>query len=273
MSKQILCSTGALIGRPNNRDYHLLEELSKQLQCDGFEFMMYGSWYEEVEELIAYLQKMNFNIPVVHCEKQIGRGISRNEPGDKEESIRLFTINCDLAQKIGAKKVVLHLWDGVPSDSQFENNLTAYEELYAIAQSYDLELLVENVVCNHLDPMTRWVELAQKYPYISFVYDTKMAAFHEQIDLIYEEEYQWLWNNGHIRHLHVNDYAGGYMEWSKLKTEPIGKGHVDFEKLFHFIAEKQYTGDFTVEATAFDETGSVDTQMLNENFAYIREHI
>lgn len=42
MSK-ILCSTGALIGRPNNRDYTLLKTFSPQLQCDGFEFMMYES--------------------------------------------------------------------------------------------------------------------------------------------------------------------------------------------------------------------------------------
>ncbi len=37
---KILCSTGALIGNPNNKDYKLLETLSKQLTCDGFEFMM-----------------------------------------------------------------------------------------------------------------------------------------------------------------------------------------------------------------------------------------
>ncbi len=34
---KILCSTGALIGKPNNRDYKLLKDLSKQLTCDGFE--------------------------------------------------------------------------------------------------------------------------------------------------------------------------------------------------------------------------------------------
>lgn len=37
----ILCSTGALIGKPNGRDYRLLESLSEKLNCDGFEFMMY----------------------------------------------------------------------------------------------------------------------------------------------------------------------------------------------------------------------------------------
>ena len=50
MSK-ILCSTGALIGKPNNRDYKLLEPLSQNLSCDGFEFMMYNSWYDKAGSL------------------------------------------------------------------------------------------------------------------------------------------------------------------------------------------------------------------------------
>ena len=37
---QILCSTGALIGRPNGRDYRLLKQFCPQLECDGFEFML-----------------------------------------------------------------------------------------------------------------------------------------------------------------------------------------------------------------------------------------
>ena len=37
---QILCSTGAIIGRPNNRNYRLLETVAPQLDCDGFEFLL-----------------------------------------------------------------------------------------------------------------------------------------------------------------------------------------------------------------------------------------
>ena len=80
MSK-ILCSTGALIGRPNNRDYRLLETLSKQLTCDGYEFMMYSTWYDEVEELIATLKSPNLYIPVMHCEKHIGEATAFDSNG------------------------------------------------------------------------------------------------------------------------------------------------------------------------------------------------
>lgn len=36
-----------------------------------------------------------------------------------------------------------------------------------------------------------------------------MAAFHQQLELLYEKEYEWLWKHEHIRHYHLNDYAGG----------------------------------------------------------------
>ena len=37
--KEILCSTGAIIGRSNDRNYRLLKPFSEKLHCDGFEFM------------------------------------------------------------------------------------------------------------------------------------------------------------------------------------------------------------------------------------------
>ena len=49
--QQIICSTGALIGRPNGRDYRLLKQFCPQLECDGFEFIMYGTWYNEVDAI------------------------------------------------------------------------------------------------------------------------------------------------------------------------------------------------------------------------------
>lgn len=268
---QILCSTGALIGIPNGRDYRLLEKLSGKLNCDGYEFMMYSSWYGKEEEIADFLKQSGLNIPVMHCEKHIGECISRNEEGDLTEAIWKFRKNCEVARKIGARKLVIHLWDGQISDQHFPNNLRAYRELETVAEEYGIDLLVENVVCNQRDPMAHWCELAEAYPNVQFIFDTKMAAFHEQLPLVYEKEYEWLWEQQKIRHLHINDYGGGYMEWAKLRTLPLGEGHIDFGEFFRFIKKKNYSGDFTVEATAFDRnTGEVDTIMLNRCFDTIR---
>ncbi len=266
----ILCSTGALIGKPNGRNYDLLEPLSKELECDGFEFMMYESWYKEADRLVQRLLEMNLSLPVMHCEKHIGEAISL---GENDEAFRRFTINCDIAEKIGAKKMVVHLWDGITSDSNFANNTAAYAKLKEICDAHGLELLIENVVCNCEDPLTHWVALQKEYPDIRFVFDTKMAAFHGQTELLYAPEYEWLWKGGHIRHYHVNDYAGGIKDWSRLKTLAIGLGNVDFARFFDFIRRIGYDDTFTTESTAFNAEGVVDTEMLNKQFRYIREQL
>ena len=270
---QILCSTGTMIGRPNGRDYRLIGKYAKELHCDGFEFMMYSTWYDEIDKLTEYLKGLGLCIPVVHVQKSIGEKISIGGQENFEEAYRLFELNCKLAKEISAAKLVMHLWDGRPSDQQFANNLQAYPMLRDIAEKYELDLLVENVVCNQQDPLTHMCELKEKYPYIHFVFDTKMAAFHSQLEKLYEPEYAWLWKDDHIRHYHVNDYGGGHMDWANLRTLPIGRGHIDFTRFFEYIDEIGYDGTFTVEATAFDETGVVDVDMLNDQFSQIRNYL
>lgn len=270
---KILCSTGAVTGKVNEYDYRLLEPLSKQLTCDGFELMMDSFWYKDIEALKIFLTKMNFYIPVVHCEKVIGEIISKGNENEQVEAYNMFDMDCNVANCIGAKKLVLHLWGGIASDSNFQNNIRAYPYLNELAEKYRLELLIENVVCNIENPMEHLCELKEKFPYVKFVFDTKMAAFHEQLELLYEKKYEWLWKEGHICHYHINDYGGGYMDWSNLRTLPIGAGKVDFSRFFDFIKKINYKGDFTVEATAFDSKGVIAVDMLNEQFRYIRENL
>ena len=270
---EILCSTGAIIGRPNGRDYRLLESLTERLNCDGFEFMMYDSWYEIAEKVVDTLHRINMYTPVMHCEKRMGELISKGGKEELGEALRLFEINCRVARDIKAGKLVVHLWDGVTSDSYFSNNVKAYPYLEEIAEKYQVRLLVENVVCSHDNPMKHWCELAEKYDNISFIFDTKMAAFDGQLDLLYEKEYQWLWREGHICHFHVNDYAGGYMDWSNLRTLPVGKGNIDFDRFFKFVHRIGYNDTFTVEATAFNSEGTVDVDMLNRQFELLKNHL
>lgn len=272
---EILCSTGALLGKANNRDYRLLQKLAEQLQCDGYEFMMYSSWYQDWEVMADYLVGQGLHIPVVHCEKHIGEAVSWGEenPQDSAElaqAMEKFRVNCELARRIGARALVLHLWNGQISDQRFEYNLRIYPRLRDMANDYGLDLLVENVVCNQENPLKHLEQLAQAYPGVHFVWDTKMAAFHQEETLLYRQEYAWLWQQDHIRHYHVNDYAGGYKDWGRMKTLPLGEGHIDFDAFFQYIHRIGYKGSFTVEATAFGADGQVDVEMLNRCFERIR---
>ena len=269
---KILCSTGALIGRPNGRDYRLLKHFCPQLDCDGFEFILYTTWYDQIDALTAFLKNLRLNIPVMHCEKTMAEHITLGGEEELKEAFRKFEINCTLANVLGAEKMVLHLWNGEISDSRFENNLNAWPELNRRATDHGLTLLTENVVCRK-DPMSHWVELYKAYPEIKFVFDTKMADFHNQLDLLYDPRYDWLWKENHILHYHVNDFGGSYMDWSNLKVLQLGKGHIDFDRFFRFIKETNYWGDFTFEGTGFDQTGEVNLQNLNDQFALARKYL
>lgn len=271
--KEILCSTGAIIGKANNRNHKLLNEYAKKLKCDGFEFMMYSSWYENVDMIVSDIVKMSLNIPVVHCEKRIGEKISRSEKGDLEEAIKLFEINCQVASNINAHKLVIHLWDGIPSDQNIRNNITAYKLLNDITNKYGLTLMVENVVCNKDNPMLHFCELYNEFSDVSFTFDTKMAAFHEQLFTVFTEEWSWLWKGKHIQHLHINDYNGGYKDWQNLKTLHIGDGKIDFDEFFRYLQSEKYDGDYTIEATSFKQTGDVDIDKLNNSIQLIRNYI
>ncbi len=273
MKNEILCSTGALIGRPNGRDYRLLKELVPKIHSDGFEFMMYSTWYDRVEDVVSFLKENRINTPTFHCQKSIGESISKGTTEDLKEAFDKFEINARMARDLGAKKMVIHLWDGITSDAFFENNIKAYPELKAITDGYGVDLLVENVVCNQKTPMEHWCELYKKYPDIGFIFDTKMAAFHGQLELLYKEEYAWLWKKKHIRHYHVNDYGGGLKDWANLRTLPIGKGNIDFEEFFSFIKKIGYSGTYTIESTAFNSEGYVDTDMLNRQIEYIKSKL
>ncbi len=263
MIHRLLCSTGAMIGRPNGRDWRLLTCCAEKLRCDGLEFMMYDSWYGREQEILSFLRGLPLPVPAMHCEKGVGEMIGL---GREKEALEEFGINCRMARALGAEKMVLHLWNGVTSDRRFDRCLAAYPALLAMAEDSGVLLTVENVVCSAEDPISRWRELAALYPGVRFTYDTKMAAFHAQTESMYECRDRW----PHIAHLHLNDYAGGYRDWNNLRTLHPGEGTVDFDRLFAFLREIGYDGDCTVEATSFDRDGVIHWEKLNATLDRLR---
>ena len=76
---KVLCSTGALITRKIGRDHRLLAGFAEQLHCDGFEFMLYDSWYDKLDSIADDVKAMGLDIPAVHCEKSIGELIAAED--------------------------------------------------------------------------------------------------------------------------------------------------------------------------------------------------
>lgn len=119
--------------------------------------------------------------------------------------------------------------------------------------------------------MSHMANLVQTYPDIQFTFDTKMAAFHGQLEALYLPENQWLFQ--HISHMHINDYNGGYKDWTNLKTLHIGQGKINFDRLFEQIRNANYCGDFTLEATSFDMCGNIRFEELNASLQRIRNYL
>lgn len=47
------------------------------INSDGFEFMMYSTWYDKVPNLLKELKKCETEFPVMHCEKHIGEDLGK----------------------------------------------------------------------------------------------------------------------------------------------------------------------------------------------------
>lgn len=111
-----MCSTGAFIGSVNGSNYKLIIENAKKIHCDGFEFMLYPSWYDVMNQLVYDLKAIDIMFPIVHVDKQVGEMISRNEKNYIEFTLELFDKKCRIAKVLGLEKLVLHLWGWIPSD-------------------------------------------------------------------------------------------------------------------------------------------------------------
>lgn len=268
---KVLCSTGALITRYNGRDPRLLRGLVPHIEADGFEFMVYPSWDEklpEVRRTMLALVREGVSIPVVHADKRIGELLSLGSAEEFAEADFRMRNSLDIARELGAGTVVLHLWGGAASDHHIERNIAKLPEYIGWAGERGLLLTVENVVCGKSTPLEHVRRIMREYPEALFTIDTKMAEFHRELPATIAEEALW---QGRVRHLHVNDYAGGVRDFKDLRVMHIGEGHVDFAPFFRRVRESGYEGYATVESTSSLPDGSIAFEKLNRSLRLVRE--
>jgi sugar phosphate isomerase/epimerase len=263
---RIFCSTGTFIGRPNGRNYRLIPTLAKHFDTNGFELMLYSDWYESLPQIIDFLKDSGLSFPILHAEKGIGHLLS---VGDTEQAFSNFRKNCAVAAALGSSKMVLHLWNGPSLDERIDKNLCAIKELCLIAEAHGVELTAENVVAKQGSPLEYLSRLYDATPLARFTFDTKMAAFNAELDEIDTPRYAWMWQEGAISHLHINDYAGGYMDWQNLRTMHIGQGNLDMNRFFSFI-KSNFKGTMTLECLTLMPDGSYLFDEMNESLRIVR---
>lgn len=265
---RIMPSTGAFIGRVNGRDHSLLLRVMDRIEADAFEFMMYEVFYGREEEIASDFLATGRSFPVLHVEKRIGELLSYGSEGLAEAETR-FLANCRAALRLGAEKLVLHLWNGLPSDHEIGAHLAAYPRLAALAREHGLLLTVENVVCAAQDPLSHFAALADACPDVRFTFDTKMAAFHRQEGALSDPRYTPLLLP-RLAHVHFNDYAGEPGDFSGLAVLHLGKGRLPLPEIAAALLRGGYSGTVTLECSSMGADGVLYPEQMNASLAAAR---
>lgn len=269
-------STGAIIGRVNGYDYrHILRvmpRLIEQTPLDGLELMMLPAYLDKLPAMAADFAAAGLRFPVIHADKEVGTFLStaavKGEQSLVADALTRWTQNCAMGETVGAHRIVLHLWGGLDSDAALAGNLAHLDALIDIAAAHGLEILIENVPCTSHDPMANLAAIRAVCPTMRYVFDTRFASFHRQLDALTETP--WLIGD-RLAHVHISDLRdGAERDFSRLR--PIlhpGEGSIDFPALLASLTDRGYTGSVTLESPVMHEEG-IDADKLLASLLYLR---
>lgn len=270
MKKNILCSTGTIVGKANGFNYRLIPQYRDEICADGFELMIQKAYYGNLPQIAKDFERAAIDIPMIHFEKDITALLGLGTEEDLREGLRIFKENTEMAQAVGAKGAVFHLWDGRFEKNHLKSGLSILETLYEICEKREIELFVENVPCRH-SPYEHILKIAEKYPFARFTFDTRHADFIGETSKFLESP---IWKTK-IGHIHVSDHCGQTAPGMWGVTRPIlhpGEGRIDFDALF--ASMPPYDGEtVTLESPVMLPDGTHDLGRLNRSLAFLREKI
>ncbi len=284
-TRRLFCSTGAIIGRSNGFNYHLITDAFSSFMAeglmDGGELMMLKAYYDKIDAIKDELTDAELTFPVIHCEKDVGTMLSDRAvaiaAGDEvgeltDEIMRLFRLNCKMGENMGSERMVLHLWGGLNSDANVDENIAVLPRLIEIANAHGLELLIENVPCSTNEPYPNWKKIM---PYLgdgaSLIFDTRFGAFHGNTDEIWTDADM----RRHITHIHISDAVGwgGNVPRDFTRLRPVlhpGEGIFDFSAFAHTIDAVGYGGTFTVESAVMLPDGTLDLGKMRDTLRNVK---
>lgn len=267
---QVLCSTGVFTRGSGYTDHRAILKYGPLLDVDGFEIMFYRDWYPHFHQVVYDLQLSGLKFPAIHAEKKIGVVFGSAEPEEQKQGISWFTDDCIFACRIGAKIIILHLWDWPPSDEHFERNLQPLKRCIDIANKYNLILAVETLPCKLYDPLHNIALAIAHDERCCVALDSEFLASHSQLDAVFD--IPLLWDSNRVQHIHIKDFDGQpFFPDGKRKLLHPGEGTIDFARLFQFLKQKSFGGSLSLEAPALGSDGHVDIARIQESLHFIRQ--
>lgn len=247
----VFCSTGAVTHHPTRADHRLVAE-ARNLPCDGFELSIYPSWLDNVDAVADDLAALELPIATAHAEKAVGARLSEGDAG----AVGRLERSARLAARLGARLLVLHLWELPLGDRHLERNLELLPACAHVAEGYGLTLGIETIPCSIGTPLANVARALEREPRCVAVLDTEFLAFHGELEAAPQAGLR-------IGHLHVKDFAGE-IHHGDPRTRYLlpGEGKLDLDGFLATLAAQGYDGALTLEASAVDPDGGLDRARL-----------
>jgi sugar phosphate isomerase/epimerase len=269
VSSLVLLSTGAMTRDPVQTDHQEIVSHGPGLGVPGFELGVYAAWYGHLDDVISDLRGSELSFPVVHGEKGIGAGLGSAESEEVESALERLELNCRAAAALGAKTLVLHLWEKPDSDREIERNLGHLPTCLDTAAAYGVTLAVETIPGDAGTPLANIRLALERDSRCRVTLDTEFLAFHGQ--LAESVAADWLWEEKFVHHVHLKDFDGRLREGDVRRYLLPGEGMLDLQGFLTGLVERGYAGAMTVEATAVDEQGRLDPERLTRIAAVVTQ--
>jgi sugar phosphate isomerase/epimerase len=242
-------STGAVSRYPQYPEHDRIVQHAPRVEL---ELVIYPGWDERVVE---DLQGLSF--PTAHAEKSIGATLSGDEP-----NFDGFRLSCGIAAGVGAKLLVIHLWELPDGDRYLDRNLARLPALLDIADASGLVLAVETIPTSVGSPIDNVLRACEIDDRCRATADTEFLALHGELERAAEL-------GDRLAHIHAKDFdreiAWDPRRWNRYLIP--GEGSLDVDG---FLAGLGWDGTVTLEMSAVREDGTVDAERLATGLAWLR---
>ena len=269
MSPAILCSTGIVTEDPNQTDHKAILEHAPKLGATGYELQVHNAWYGHLDDVVEDLRSSELSFPVLHAEKAIGAGLGSDDGDEGEEALASLEVNCRAAAALGAKTVVLHLWEEPSSDEAIERNLDRLPACLDTAEAYDVVLAVETIQGTWGTPLANIQLALERDARCRVTLDTEFLGFHGQVAESITAD--WLWADNRVTHVHLKDFDGRMRDGNGRRYLLPGEGNLDLQGFLTGLVERGYEGGITLEANAITQGGELDEERLQQIAAVVQQ--
>lgn len=264
----ILCSSGVFFHRsrdgalvvPEGPDVEAITSYGARLPADGIEVLVTRRMTGRLANVAESLTRSGLTFPVVHGPKRVGAALPA------EEAVAQLAESAWFAAEMGASVLVLHLWDLPDGDTRFEERLEALVLALDVVGDYGVELAVETIPCLRATPLRNIERVLEHDARACVALDTEFLALHGELESALAAD--WLWRDGHVRHVHVKDFADDLLDSAGLRRYLLpGEGTIDFGEVFETLERRHFTGAVSLEAGAYRADGTPDLDVLSEALA------